>query len=282
MQLKIFRTEEGGETYNLQKVLIEAEIKFIVMNSASKEEALNAVMLEAPADYKGTKIDRYRFDSIDENGVIEISVSYKKDEAGSNSGNDNDDKEEQPEKFISVCNFDCSGVSQKITHSLEPQKCVYGDIDAGGAIGWNGKYGQNSEITGADVLTGESKESYTIQMICGDITTAKKRLWKRSVGKVNSTAFKDWQAKELMFMGVTFNGKLQKDAEIDVTFNFRVLDIEEDATINGISCGKKEGNELFSAIQKTEVKDDTIINEVQAIHKSTFARAVDFNSLGKF
>lgn len=279
MEIKVSRSVDGRETWDSAgAVLTDGEIKYIVFNAATKAEAIAAVAADAPTEYGGVPRTGVRFDGYGSGHEIEISVVYGKD-SSSSSGGTTGSEDDDP-----TVSFDCSGGSKHLTFSIDAQEIVYGTKDAGGAIGWNGKTGSEMEITGVDVPTGQLRESYGKWFRLSSITTARKRAWSSLVGKTNNATFKGWNAGEAMFLGCSYSGSSDSGATVLVTFNFQIQENEEDATVNGISCGAKTGFEVLSAISKTETVEVEGVKQpkvtIEAIHKSTVCKSGDFSLLG--
>ena len=159
------------------------------------------------------------------------------------------------------------------------QRKAYGDKDAGGAIGWNGKSGDDCEIAGVDVPTAQLRETYTKQMKISKLTTAFKRKVAALVGKVNSGSFKGWSAGEVMFLGMSYATPSKKAKKVTVTFNFAIQPNETGVKIAGKSVSKK-GFEYVWAISKTVASSGTPKLEVEGIYVDQVCEYASFSGLG--
>ncbi len=155
------------------------EVQYLVFGVKSEEEALAAVHGKAPAESKGLPLDSIEIDTRETNDTFRVNAIYREEEVEvGDSGGDDDD--ETPTE-----SFDCGGGTKHLLYSFGQRK-VYGDKDAGGAIGWNGKSGDDCEIAGVDVPTAQLRETYTKPMKISKLTTSFKRKVASLVGNVTS------------------------------------------------------------------------------------------------
>ena len=134
-----------------------AEIPYLVFDAADEDEALAAVLASAPASCRELPLESIEIDERANETTYRVNAIYREEEVSAvpDSGDDDD---ESP-----TLSFDCGGGTKHLLYSLA-QKKVYGDKDAGGAIGWNGKSGDDCEIAGVDIPTAQLRETYTKQM----------------------------------------------------------------------------------------------------------------------
>ena len=291
--MEIKRTTEGAETWNSDCEVTSAEIKYLVVDPTSKKAAMQACFDDAPAhidasDDSSLEKSGVRFDGITGDGCYDISVLYEKESAGggdySYGSRDTD--------YISSYNFDCGGGQRHITHSKK-QEIIDGDIDPGGAIGWNGKYGSESQIAGVDIPAAQPRESYTRVMPKDKLTIAFRRKAASLVGSVNSTPFKGWEAGEVMFLGCTYNINYKKNSKkqdssaektdlVSVTYNFAIQVNESTFEMNNKTyTRKKKGHEYIWSISETIVKENNPPSlEVKGIFIDKICEEADFNELG--
>ena len=274
--MKIFRTQEGSETWDDDGKLTSCEIQYIVTDPASKSAAIREILNSAPQEVNGALRTSVRFDGYDSEGNLEISVVYEKD---------NSVFSENENESAATMSFDCTGGTKHITHAIS-QKKAWGidggsSDDTGGAIGWNGKTGAEMEITGCDIATGQLRESYEKTMRMSSITTAKKRTWCSLVGKVNANRFKGWEPGEVMFLGCSFSGSSNSKSKIRVQFNFSIQENESNAKINGKNCGRKDGFQVIWAMSDTKKgQNDVPVVDVKGIYIATVCEYGNFDLLG--
>ncbi|MBR5680588.1 MAG: hypothetical protein IKX19_08025 [Clostridia bacterium] len=248
------------------------EVQYLVFGVTTEEEALTAVHGKAPAESKGLPLDSIEIDTRETNDTFRVNAIYREEEVDvGDSGGDDDD--ETPTE-----SFDCGGGTKHLLYSFG-QKKVYGDKDAGGAIGWNGKSGDDCEIAGVDVPTAQLRETYTKPMRVSKLTTAFKRKVAALVGKVNSGSFKGWNAGEVMFLGMSYSTPAKKAKKVTVTFNFAIQPNESGVRIAGKSVTKK-GFEYVWAISKTVASSGSPKLEVEGIYVDQVCEYASFSGLG--
>ena len=248
------------------------EVQYLVFGVKSEEEALGAVYGEAPAESKGLPLESIEIDTRETDDTFRVNAIYREeDDTADEPGNDDDD--ETPTE-----SFDCGGGVKHLLYSYA-QKKVYGDKDAGGAIGWNGKSGDDCEIAGVDVPTAQLRETYTKQMRIGKLTTAFKRKVAALVGKVNSGSFKGWNAGEVMFLGMSYSTPAKKAKKVTVSFNFAIQPNETGVKVAGKSVSKK-GFEYVWAISKTVASSGSPKLEVEGIYVDQVCEYASFSGLG--
>lgn len=278
MAMEVKRTTEGSETWNTDGTLKECEIKYLVLNPTAKKAAIDAVIAASPSSYEGKSRQSIRFDGYSGDGCIEISVTY----ADESSSQEASDEEEDKTNF----NFDCSTTTKHVNYTKKPARLVHYakgyNKDAGCAVGWNGKPGDKSEISGVDLPVGQLKETYERIMSLSKLTTDFKRKLCALVGKVNSTAFNGWEPGEVMFMGAAYAAPDEDATKVKVVFNFSIQPNEADAKVNGISCGKKKGFEPIWAVTHSETDTTTGKTSllVDAVYISEACEEADFSFLG--
>ncbi len=278
------RTTEGSETWNGSGEVTSAEIKYLVVNPTTKRAAMQACFDDAPAHIEPDNADSLsksgvRFDGISGDGCYEISVLYEED---SSTSGEYSSSSSDTDKIVAF-NFDCGGGTRHITHSSR-QEIIAGELDPGGAIGWNGKYGSESQIAGVDIPAAQIRESYTRRISKTKLTTAVRRKIASIVGSVNNSAYKGWNQGEVLFLGCTYSSSEEnkKQTTVDVVYNFAISTNEESFTCNGktYSC-KKKGHQYVWTISETVVKEgDSPKLDVKGIYLETVCAEVDFGELG--
>ena len=249
------------------------EVQYLVFGVSSEEDALSAVHDKAPAESKGLPLDSIEIDTRETNDTFRVNAIYREEDTTVDDSSGNDDDDETPTE-----SFDCGGGTKHLLYSFGQRK-VYGDKDAGGAIGWNGKSGDDCEIVGVDVPTAQLRETYTKPMRVSKLTTAFKRKVAALVGKVNSGSFKGWNAGEVLFLGMSYSTPAKKAKKVTVTFNFAIQPNESGVKIAGRSVTKK-GFEYVWAISKTVASSGTPKLEVEGIYVDQVCEYASFSGLG--
>ena len=249
------------------------EIRYIVFEAADEDTALTAVLGVAAKELNDLPLDSIEIDERCGDQTFKINALYKTEDISSSGGGDDDDDDEDP-----TISFDCGGGSKHLLYSLA-QKKVFGDKDPGGAIGWNGKTGDDCEITGVDIPTAQLRETYTVQMRVSKLSTSYKKKVAALVGKVNSGTFKGWSAGEVMFLGMSYSTPAKKAKKVTVTFNFAIQPNESKVKVGGKSISKK-GFEYVWAISKTVANNGTPKMQVEGIYVDQVCEYASFSSLG--
>ena len=247
------------------------ELRYIVFEAADEDAALTAVLNVAEKEVNELPLESIEIDERCGDQTFKVNAIYKVAEV-SDTTDDEDDNDEP------TMSFDCGGGSKHLLYSLS-QKKVYGNKDAGGAIGWNGKTCDDCEITGVDIPTAQLRETYTVQMRISKLTTSFKKKVAALVGKVNSGSFKGWSAGEVMFLGMSYTTPTQKAQKVTVSFNFAIQPNESGINVGGHSVSKK-GFEYVWAISKTEVNQGVPQLRVDGIYVDQVCEYASFSSLG--
>lgn len=248
----------------------EIRVTYIVTGTEEEEEALRAVHERTPDKREELPLDALEITRREAPDIFLVEVTYRNRTSSWSPG-----KEDEEEATVS---FDCGGGSRHMTHSYD-QRRVYGEKNAGGAIGWNGKSGAEMAIAGIDVPTAQLRETYSKVMRLSRITTAFKRKVAKLVGKVNSCAFKGWNKGEVMFLGMSYSSPAKRSTKVNVVFNFAIQPNEE-VTI----CGKKiskNGFEYAWGLSRTEADENGVPRAVvDAIYVDEVCRYDSFSALG--
>lgn len=135
--------------------------------------------------------------------------------------------------------FDGTGTTQHITHSLETIACYPdGTPPSSGsakgpnyqnAIGWN-----NGEIVGADVIVPATKLTITATYPAGTFTLAFAKALGDYAGYMNSVAWLVWQACEVRFLGPRVQDGSQTQSQA-------VLQFEVSRNVTGLTVGAVTG-----------------------------------------
>lgn len=272
MPIKVELSYEGQrKSINKEGAYIGAEIQYLVFEAADEDAALSAVLDVAPEEYEELPLESIEIDAKERDDIYRINAIYKQ-ENGVFSSEDEDKNE-------ATVSFDCGGGTKHLNYSIS-QKKAFGEKDAGGAIGWNGKCGDDCEITGVDIPTAQLRETYTKSMRLSSLSTSYKRKVAALVGKVNSGSFKGWSAGEVMFMGMSYSAPARGSKKVTVTFNFAIQPNESGVKIGGKSVGNKKGFEYIWAISKTTAADNMPKVEVEGVYVDQVCEYESFSGLG--
>jgi len=243
------------------------EVQYLVFNVDSEERALSAVYSKVAKTAHDLPLSSLEIDSRKTNNSFQVNVLYKKESTTTTTTSTS---------AAATESFDCGGGTKHMLYSLS-QKKSYGDKDAGGAIGWNGKTGDDCEIAGVDVPTAQLRETYTKTMSLSKLTTSYKRKVASLVGKVNSGSFKGWNTGEVMFLGMSYTGTSGQN--VTVAYNFAIQPNESGVKIAGKTVTKK-GFEYVWAISKTTANSGSPKLEVEGIYVDQVCDYASFSGLG--
>lgn len=265
--LEIKQLAKKDISINGDGTLKNVSLSYLVTGTTDHMTALNEVRNFAPKNYENFVIKEFKVNSY-ENNLIEIGVVYAEPDTV---------KWQEKEEDEPTLSFDCSTGSMHITHGLN-ERVIKGNT-AGNAIGWNGKYGDDMEITGVDIPIAQMQENYTKIIRLSKLTNVYKRKIASLVGKVNSKAFKGWEAGEVMFMGCSYSSPEKNSAKVTVTFNFTIQPNEVDVIVGGKKVTKK-GWEHVWAISRTVAQEGSAPQIVtDGIYVNQVVKYADFGVL---
>lgn len=273
----IVRLAEGTTALNEFGDPTEKTIKFLVTDpTATVDTALEAVrQVAAGITISGLRFSGVRFESFTGDDFIEISAMYK---------TPSDDKgydEETP-----TMNWSCGGGTKHVTRAIK-QTHPYGQKDAGGAIGWNGKYGDESQIEGVDIPTANHKMTYTKVIPINALTAQYRIAVGNLVGKVNSAQFKGWPKGSVMFDGANYSTPIKKRIKVVVAFDFHMQPNEENVVL-----GKDDNNQDITVsaegFEYVDVRHKTTVNpqnntprvKIEDVYVDQVTHYGDFSILG--
>jgi len=128
------------------------EVPYIVFDAADEDAALTAVLNTAPKTLHSLPLDAIEIDSREGDTTFKVNAMYRAETSTDSYGDDEEDEE-------STISFDCGAGTKHVSFAID-QRIAYGTINAGGAIGWNGKHGTEMEIAGVDIPTAELREVF--------------------------------------------------------------------------------------------------------------------------
>lgn len=246
-----------------------AEISYLVSGVTDEDDALATALEMVSATCRGLSLDGISIDARENSSTYRVNVLYK------SNGDAFDNSSESDAARLS---FDCSGGTRHVNHAIS-QRRVFGNIDAGTAIGWNGKLGDQMEVLGVDMPTAQMREVYEKTIRKSRLNTAFKRKLARMTGAVNSRSFKGWNPGEVMFMGASFSAA-DSTSSVMVSYNFAIQENENGAEVAGINIGNVQGWEYIWPITSTAAGNNAPGINIDAIYVAKVAKYADLNELG--
>jgi len=273
MSVIAIKTAEGESTVKSGSLTAsEHEILYVVSGARSRAEAFQTVDSSSPANVDDLVKKNLRFEKFTGNDM-EISAIYGEAEKDPND----------PGVLSSLANakakvsFDTSGGTQHIRFGKKlhtaycPGETKY---NPGLAIGWNGKIGQNSDISGVDIIVPNVRK--TVAQTISRPSTTYENIVINLTGTVNSGKFLGRDEGEVLFLGASWSD--DGGSYVDATYNFAIRKNEYIEQLGGW----KEGWTYLWEIANTQ--KPSITGPFQIEYGGVFLSQVytknDFNKLG--
>ena len=288
MGITVKRLDEGNLAIKRSGEMESLEVRFLCMGASGRLEAIQAVIAAAPPEYLDMDMGKVQFSDWEEGGTCIISVEYDKRDYHYNSSKEEDEAEEE-EKFQPVLSFDSGSGTAHIVRAFAQFKhngksvdeSAWGEDDAAGMIGWNGKVGDECEFAGVDVPCADMRITYTKRMRVAKATSTRfMRACAECSGKVNSDKFMGWKKCELLFLNASFQAALKGEKWTEVSFNFRANPTKEKFVLNGKEIGRKRGWEYVWTRTEDKMVGKKVERNVVGIYKSEVFEYADFGILG--
>ena len=288
MGVTVKRLDEGNLAIKRSGEMESLEVRFLCMGAAGRLEAIQAVIAAAPPEYLDMDMGKVQFSDWEEGGTCIISVEYDKRDYHYNSSKEEDEAEEE-EKFQPVLSFDSGSGTAHIVRAFAQFKhngksgdeSAWGEDDAAGMVGWNGKVGDECEFAGVDVPCADMRITYTKRMRVAKATSTRfMRACAECSGKVNSNKFMGWKKCELLFLNASFQAALKGEKWTEVSFNFRANPTKEKFVLDGKEIGRKRGWEYVWTRTEDKMVGKKVERNVVGIYKSEVFEYADFSILG--
>lgn len=261
------RTAEIDACGNYRRI----DVSYLVRGAATEDDALKLLLPAVPK-----KVGELPLDGIsiaerisEDDGSWKLTVAYQNENGAAASAVIDDDDELE-------FGFDSAGTTRHVTVANR-QKRVYGTMEAGKLVNWNGLSGRDSQVTGVDVPSAEGRIWFAKTMRAASISTAKMKVWMGMYGVGNLLKWRGWEAGELLFLGATFGGKVSGD--VKVTFNFSVRPNE--IVTFGSNQYKVQGWEYLWVHTKTAPNASGVpVPKITDIYIAGVVKYKDFSLLG--
>lgn len=268
--MKITRSVGEKRRLDYQGNCEQARINYVVSDVGMTEtdQALTEVYALAPDTWQGIPKDSVEILHAPGGGMLEIGVTYRSEGANRYSFNSRIKKNGDREWFVDV-----SGTKVKRRKALD---CIFSRSlnpsvpvpSPGNRVDWNGKYGSASMLGDVEIYEPDA----TLYCIA---TMRKNRAYSTTyirtvlslVGKVNSESFHNWNAGELLFIGMKRSGSVRSASGedlCDVNFSFRVR-CSRTQTLGGVTA-EVDGWDYFWAM----TRDVPGKNDISSVHISRF------------
>jgi len=239
-----------------------AEIPYVVRHAADEEEVKEAALAEIPAFHAGVPRKSIEITERINADTWKVVARYETQEI---------EQEEETEPSFS---FDTTGGTQHITQSLATRGRypAASAPDLGGAIGYDGE-----QVAGVDIVM--PALSFTLARIvaAGEITTPFRLALSNLTGKVNDSAWKGYNAGELLFMGAAGSGRV--DQPIEITYRFAYSPTRTAFMVGDIPVAEKRGwdymwvryEDAVDTAQKARVRKPAFVYIEQVYEAANFA-----------
>lgn len=251
------------------------DLTYLVIGVEDEFAARDLVLATSPGVYEECTRKSVELEKREETALY-FRVSY------THTGTE---KNEKPEPEVS---FDLSQSNVTLKRAYSQKSYGSEAPDAGLAIGWNGKSGDQCEIAGVEISTSVIRKSYTVPMKYKELTVSWEKKIARLFGKVNSSSWKGYEPGEVLFLGCTFSGVDSRKTIFNVTFNFGISFNERNVEIGTDSKGKqiridKYGWQYVWDIVKSQYAESQNIPpaiKIMGVYVSSVYKAADLNALG--
>ena len=279
MENQVFVQNNGSAEWNLDGTCRSTELPVLIINpTGGKSAAVQLVKKSVPPSIDGLPLSYIRFDEYDSDGNINMVAVYD-----SKSEDNTSDDVDEPESTISV---NGGGGSSHVTEALA-QTELFNDSqiknDPKLRVGWNGKKGADSEVTGVDIIAPNCKLVITKKMRISSLTTSYIRKCLKLIGKVNASSFKGWEKGEVLFEDFSYTLPDNADKKVDVTFNFAVQMNESGYSYHGRTISKLGWEYVWSMTEEVKTENEgekkTELKTVSA-YKAQVYPFGNFSSLG--
>lgn len=203
-----------------------AELSYIVIGTNDIDEGRAAVLSKTPSSYLGCPLSSVSVDRQD--GQI---LYYRANYSGGTFSNL---KENEP-----TISFSMSQGSATIKRAYEQKKYGSEAPDAGLAVGWNGKPGEESEVAGVEIPVCTIRKTFSRVVKTSELDINWERLHAKAFGRVNWKPFGDYKAGEVLFLGCSYSGLNSDMSRIIVSYDMAIAFNETDIVMGNDTKGKE-------------------------------------------
>ena len=252
--------------------LVEVTLHYVLEGTDDDSTARTDVTAGVPSSFAGLIRDEIDLaaewvDTVSQDGLWRAKVRYVLDD------------DDQPETGDSNYNFDTTGGTQHITHSLSttnkyaPTGKTAGDHKQAIAVGPNGP-------EGVDITVPVYRWSETHYIADASVTATYKGKLFNLTGQVNNASFKGFSAGECLFLGAS--GSKRGSADWEITLHFAASPNKTGISIGDISSIAKKGWEYLWV--EYQAKEDSTAHQKVHVPKAAYVEKVyeegDFSDLG--
>jgi len=253
---------------------VSVEIPYIVFGASTEDDALALVRAATPASYNGVALETVEIDERLAEEIYKVRAIYPEntDSGGGESGGGG--TEEEPS-----FSFDTGGGMKHLTQSLATVGSYPDDApDFGGAI----EVDEDNNVNGCDIIMPIMTFSETHWYSNSKVTTAFKKQLSELTGSVNASAFKGYDAGEVLFQGASGSRRGKKSSDKwEITYKFAVSPNVRNLRIGSITVAEKDGWDYLWVKYHPDVDDasKTLIKKPQYAYVEKVYERKDFSIL---
>lgn len=219
--------ELSNITMGANGAVTAASVIYKAFDCADETAACRAVLKTAPANFEGLVLDTVSVDTRMTETSWMLKANYVVISRAIHIGGAGEYDDDELE--ISYC----SGDGKKIVTRAKQQTIIYGDLNPNGLVGWNGKTGENMQVSGVEIPSAAPqltiKKMMSVQKLS---STSYLRTVFGMKGCVNSNQFFGWNPGEVMFLDITATIS-QTASKVPATYTFSILPTERITTPDG-------------------------------------------------
>lgn len=261
----------GSRVWNIAANEQSSTIELLyIVNGTDDAGAFYAAEATSPAYYGGLKRDTISVEPTDNNLTWHVNVTYKSEAR----------QQSQPpsETGDTLISFDTGGATQHITQALGTTKYAKSGetaADFKDAIGVT----PDGTVQGVDIpipsLTFEVTKYLESSVVSDDYV----RGLAGATGKVNSKAYRGFDAGELQFLGATGSKRPQGDWE--VRFKFKFSENLTNQTIGEITGVAKRGHQYIWVYYSDEDDStaDAVVQRPKYVYVQDLVESKDFEAV---
>jgi hypothetical protein len=196
------------------------------------EEVLDEVLKFVPENLGAAQLTEASIAEYHGSGVYEIEVNYEQ-KSWKNTVKRSQRRARDEKWFLAV-----SHATEHIF--IAENNRVFGKADpkVGLMIGWNGKSGSASQVTGTNILVPVIRENCVLTLPLREYNLKFRKVLLPLLGCVNSWNFHGWEKGEVLLLGASTGAPYINDDEeelIDVTMKFAIRRNRNDLLVNNVT-----------------------------------------------
>ena len=283
--MQIFRRTDQVKVLNRNGMVSSGAINYTVSGVAPSPEAdhavLQAVRAAAPERLDAAARDTVELLRYHGKGVYSVRVTYVL-----KTRSDSDDNRLLRRAGDCFWSFTAASRQEKKYHTeLEPiphtpdDDLLSADLP-GRAINWNGKYGIDRRVDGVKVWQPEFTAKCRKYVLANSLGAQLRRRYAELVGKVNASAFADWEPQEALLLKFAASEPFENDRGqelLELEFLFAIAFNRTEAVWYDIELGDVSGWEYVWGTTTPDPETGELLP--RCAYVSTLYPSADFSAL---